>query len=72
MWTPLEGTGEEMSRLSTVLWIETRAQQPRFGVQLVRLGEDGATAGHPRTGKATVCAGFYAESVRNPRLEIQY
>lgn len=28
--------------------------------------------GHPRTGTATVCAGFYAESVRNPRLEIQY
>lgn len=23
VWTPLEGTGEEMSRISTVLWIET-------------------------------------------------
>lgn len=46
--------------------------QSRFGVRLVRLGEDRAKAGHPRTGKATVCAGFYAESVRNPRLEIPY
>lgn len=62
-----------MSRIScSVLWIEERDHQSRFGFQSVGLGEDRATVRHPRRRRQQFAPRFHAESVRNPIWEINY